>query len=308
MAQISITHVRYTKSQARKVLEAYIFGGRYSTLRPPRGLPPDLVALFLTTELKFDSAPRAYQRALEAMRFYEVHGVGPILRPILAAREKSPSEESYADMRRAAYVLQALGDLGPPEDAQWGADYFDRILLAKPGFADNANLLLQTLLVLAPAGSPAAFSERLRAEIARSPGSQVSRTLRETTDNRLPGTVDLIAAKKRLLETPFDHRRPELISIYLGQSDLSEPYMVTWAARMIRREAMESDPTPIYSEFGRALDALDPGRSGDPGTSFAVVRAAQAIIYLQGKLTPHWRMLYESSHPHRALNFLWDDV
>jgi hypothetical protein len=177
----------------------------------------------------------------------------------------------------------------------------------KAVFVEVADLLLDTLLALAPAGSPAAFSERLRAEIAKAKGSQGSRKLREMEDNRLPGFAYLSEGKKRLLDAPPDRRRWELISIYLGQSDLSEPYMVTWAARMIRRDAMEGDPTPIYSDFGRIIETMAPARGSDSEADLVIVRAAQAIVYLQGKLTPAWRKLYDSSHPSAAQNFLWDD-
>ena len=296
MAQIPITVVRYPEKQARDIFAAFIFGSRYTPPRPPRGIPPALVARFLETELKPETAPLAYQRALEAMRFYETTGLGPHFRKILAAA----AGQAYRDARRAAFVLQMLGDLGTPEDSEWGADYLDRQLLPRPDFPDIADLLLETLLALAPAGGLAAFAARLRTDSGK---------LREIADNRLPGAADLIAAKKRLLASPASApRRQELIAIYLGQSDLSEPYLVTWAARMLRREAMEGGPAAICAGFGQAIDALASKENGDSQTGFEIVRAAQAILYLQGKLTPQWSKLYARSHPERAQNFLSDDM
>lgn len=294
MAQIPITFVRYKGKGAHDRLQQYVFGSRYISLRPPRGVLPDAVAHFLGNELKPDSAPEAYQRALEAMRFYEVQGVASHLRTFLTG-----NEQTYCDVRRAAFIVQALGDAGSPDDARWGSEYLDRILVRKPAFAEIADLLLQTLLVLAPAGSTAAYEARLREEIARSRGSQDSRAMTEIRNNRLPGTLDLIAAKDRLLREAAGTRRPAIVSIYLGLSDLSEPYMVTWAGRMIRRDAMAGDPAPIYAEFGRAIEESD--------ETLAIVRAAQAIVYLRGTLDARWHKRYLSSQPEEFQNFLWDD-
>jgi hypothetical protein len=294
VAQIPITFVRYRDKDGYDRLRQYIFGSRYISLRPPRGVLPDAVAHFLRNELKPDSAPEAYQRALEAMRFYEVQGVASHLRTFLTG-----NEQTYRDVRRAAFIVQALGDAGSPDDARWGSEYLDRILVRKPAFAEIADLLLQTLLVLAPAGSTAAYEARLREEIARSRGSQDSRAMTEIRNNRLPGTLDLIAAKNGLLREAAGTRRSALVSIYLGQSDLSEPYLLTWAGRMIRRDAIAGDPAPIHAEFGRAIEESD--------EAFVIVRAAQAIVYLRGTLDARWHKRYLSSQPEEFQNFLWDD-
>ena len=83
---------------------------------------------------------------------------------------------------------------------------------------------------------------------------------------------------------------------------------MTWAGRMLRHQAMTHDPESIYKLFGREIETADPEKIGkDPLTDTIVSRAAQAILYLQGKLTKSQRILYEKTEL-GAMNFLWDDL
>src|SRR3954465_14540190 len=114
MAHIPITSIRFTESQAWPILQSYVFGGRNRFARVPRGVAPEWVERFLRQELKPDSEFSAYQRALQAMRFYEISTLGPHLRTFLTGQEKT-----YSDMRKSAVIIQALGDFGVPGDVKW---------------------------------------------------------------------------------------------------------------------------------------------------------------------------------------------
>ena len=93
---------------------------------------------------------------------------------------------------------------------------------------------------------------------------------------------------------------------WLGASPFSSPYLVTWSARMLRLEALEADPEPIRIEFSRFLDAHmpDPRQGRPPSAKF--VRAAHAILYLQGELSASQRAAYKSGQA-LSMDFLWDD-
>lgn len=295
---IPITRVRYSDIQARPLLEFYLFARRYGPQRVPRGIAPEYVAAFLLSALKPDSPGTYFQRALDAMRFYEIESLSPHLQQILTERSAS------ADIRGSTFLVQALGDLGSGADGDWAANYFDQVLLPKPGFVEAADLLLDTLLALAPHGTTKAFEARLRAETGNVQTTQLRGKLREIAENRLPGVIDCIEAKERLLRTPAIGRQAELISTYLLESDLSLPYIVEWSARLIRRDAMSGDPSGIYRAFGEAIDAAD---TNDKDAAFTIARASQAILYLKGSLTPQQIALYDDSHPEEFANFLWDE-
>ncbi len=303
MAHIPISVVRHSECQAKEVLEYYLFANPYGSLRPPRGLAGDQVGNFLLSALKPNLPAFACERALQVMRFYELLDLSPHLQSLLTGRERS-----HEEICRSAFLLQALADLGTPSDAAWAASYFDRILLSKNGFAAAADLLLDTLLVLAPLGSSNAFVERLRAELAVVRGSQAHGDLRELQKDGVPGLAYQVAGKERLLATSPKRRASELVSIYLVESDLSQNYLVIWAARLIRRDAMQHDPTELYAYFEQAMDAQAAALEEDSEAEFTIVRAAQAILYLQGTLTAARTRLYESSHPENVANFLWDDL
>jgi hypothetical protein len=76
---------------------------------------------------------------------------------------------------------------------------------------------------------------------------------------------------------------------------------------MIRKEAMEGDPAAIYADFGRAIEAMGATKADRPELQPAIVSAAQAIVYLQGQLSPRWLELYRSSNPDDVQSFLWDE-
>jgi hypothetical protein len=83
--------------------------------------------------------------------------------------------------------------------------------------------------------------------------------------------------------------------------------MEEWTGRMLRAEAMMGNPEPVYAYFGRAIDMADPEKTGPKQADFIIVRAAQAILYLQGKLTPPQRERYKRAQK-VGMNFLWDDL
>jgi hypothetical protein len=125
---------------------------------------------------------------------------------------------------------------------------------------------------------------------------------------KLPQALAAVNAKKKLLAMNPAERRAELVNIYFGTSPISDNMMIIWAGRMLRREAMVDDPKPVLAAFASEIAKADPKKVGeDAMTDTIVSRAAQAILYLQGRLTKTERELYEKTKL-AAMNFLWDDL
>jgi hypothetical protein len=301
LAQIPVTRVRHTESEANQLLQYYVFTRQYGPMRPPRGIEPDQVARFLQAALTPNSTTTACERALELMRFYEIRSLSAHVQGLLTG-----GEQSFGEILRSAFLVQALADLGTAGDAAWAAGYCEKVLLRKYGFPQAADVLLTTELALAPYGNGNEYVKWLRAEITAADSPQTYGKLREAEANRLPGLAYLMAGKRRLLGAAPDERRRESILIYLRESDLSHGYLVTWAARLIRDDAAYQ-ASAILTEFSDVLDSLAADPDREPEGDFTIVRAAQAILYLQGSLTPAQRKLYEASHPGETQNFLWDD-
>ena len=311
MADIRITTVRYDEKGGRAELERFIFGGMYGGPRVPRGVAPELVTEFVLEKLEPASSPDAYQRTVEVIRFYERADVAPHLRLALAAREKDER-----DVRRSAFAIQGVADLGPQQDLTRVAQYFDTVLVPHAAARDLFPLLLETLITLGPAGSPDKLRQRLHADLEQAAKSQNSSEagmmafdkLSSVERNDLPRAAGALEARKRLLAAAPAQRRNELVLLYLGQSPHSTDLMETWAGRLLRREAVEGDPEAVCAAFLRAIELADPAKLGAPRAGFIVCRSAQAILYLGGKLTPKYRELYQQSKEFGAMNFLWDDL
>jgi hypothetical protein len=309
MPYIQITAVRYTRKQGLDVLQTFLLGGRYGGIRVPRGVPPDVVSEFIEQRVKPDSPPDVYSRVAAVLRFYERADVLPHLKLALTGEAAT-----LDDVLRSAFVIQSIGDLGSPDEAAQAAAYLDQVLVPQPLALNAFSVLFEALIALAPAGSPGALIDRLADTVDQA--AQNQRTERGIQDyqriasiqrNDQPKYQNRWVAKNRLARQAPADRRAELVKIYLKESPYSDTQMEEWAGRMLRAEAMHVDPAPVYAAFGQALEAVDPRKIGPQRARLEIVRATQAIVYLQGKLTPRQQDLYEKAGPGVA-NFLWDDL
>jgi len=311
MAKIRITTVRYNERQGRNLLRNYIFGGFRAGPRPPRGVEPELVSRFIQEELLPESPAGAYANTVRVLRFYERTDLVAHLRKTLRG-----SERSAEDLRRSAYAIQAIGEVGTRQETEQAAAYFDQKLVPHAEALNNLALMLETLIVLAPSGSTEKLAVRIDQEVQRR--AKVENESEETMmaydemlsfqGDHLPRVLNAIQTKKKLLEIKPPKRLSEYVKIYLGLSPGSNDLIQVWVGRMLRREAMESDPEPIYAAFASGIAQADPKKVGEDAMTDTIVnRAAQAIIYLQGRLTKTERELFEKTKL-AAMNFLWDDL
>lgn len=308
MPDIPITRVRYNEQQSTVLLMNFVFEGRYGGSRAPRGIEPAFVARFIRENVQPSSPPDAYGAVLDLIRFYERSDVLPHLRLALSGHEDNGS-----DILRSAYVLQALGDLGTREEAAQAAEYFDRVLVPYRGLTARLYpVFLDTLVALAPAGSPARLMQRLTYDLQRlaperrsgEAGMMKYDELAAVERNNARKTNIVIEIKKRLAAQSADARRPELVRIYLGLS-MGGALLGTWAARLLRKEAIERAADPVRAEFARAIDEVDEAKLGAERAKAMIARAAQAILYLQGMLSEQQSARVLDVFAGRG-NFLWD--
>lgn len=310
-AKFRITTLRYNEKQGREILINYIFGGYRTGARAPRGIEPELVSQVIEEELKPDSHPDAYAKTVKILRFYENADCLPHIRRVLNGQEQKPD-----DVKRSAYAVQAVAEVGINEDIQNVAQYFDSKLAGHPKAIDAIDALLETLIVLSPNASEARLSKRIADEVnmrksgenESEEGMRAYQQVAAIQRLKLPQAIAAVNAKKKLLAMNPAERRAELVNIYFGTSPISDDMMIIWAGRMLRREAMVDDPKPVLAAFASEIAKADPKKVGeDAMTDTVVSRAAQAILYLQGRLTKTERELYEKTKL-AAMNFLWDDL
>ncbi len=303
-----VTQVRYDAATSQSLLEAYIFGDSYGPVRVPRGIAPERVLQFVDQRVLPLAPVEAFSKCLETLRFYELPEALPGLSRCLERLEDADA------LGRAAYVVQAIGDLGDSGDVDRAALTFDDRLVPHQAAPREFVLLLATRLALAPHGSDAALARRIRGEVEHAKADERKSEeammhadrLVAVERNELPRTRALSEAKRRLSEASAPPV-PAWVDTYLGRSAAAGPYLETWAARMLRRAAFSQALEPVVESFGTVIDLANPKQHGALA-DFHVVRSAQAILYLGGTLTPGRAEAYQKALPTgAAMNFLWDD-
>jgi len=307
-----ITNVRHDEATGKQLLADFLFGGMLGPGRVPRGVDPALVSKVIVDDLKPGSSADAYRKTLDAARFYELDDVVPHLRAALTEKEfDQPS------IRRSAYVLQAVADLGASGDSVVAADYLDRVLVPLAAAMDVMPTLLETRIALAPEGSMDRIAERIQREVDQAALTEMQSEahmmafdkVSALQRNDLPRAEAIAAQKVAVQALPEPARRDELVAIYMGRASAVGLLIEMWAARALRREALTVDPIPVLGAFAQEIDGAEAERkAGSPkgASDFLIVRAAQAIIYLGGQLSAHHAKLYADTEVGSA-NFLWDD-
>jgi len=307
---VVITIVRYSEAEGRQLIAGFVFGGKLGPPRVPRGVEPEIVSRVILEQLRPDSSPDAYERTVELIRFYERANVVPHMMSAL-----NGNEANVRDVRRSAFVLQAAGDLGSEDIAVRASQYFDTRLVPSPSVLDALPQMFDALLALSLVASPTKLAQRIQDEVAKAAPNQNAseegmrnyQRLASYQRNDLRKVVSLVDNRKRLASLQPEYRRAELVEIYLGQSAFSTAPMQTWAARLLRAEAMTSQPAPVAAEFARAIDNISAQHLGE-AADLMISRAAQAILYLKGTLSEQHKAMYEKAKQAGGMNFLWDDL
>jgi hypothetical protein len=308
---IPITQVRCNPLEGRHLIEGYLFGGKFGPPRVPRGIEPEIVSQTIIERVSPISSPDVYERTLEAIRFYERADVVPHLMLALTGTEADVSAVS-----RSTYILQAAGDFGTEEVTTRASQYFDAKLVPHPSALGTLPQMLEALIALALAASPTRLAQRIQTELSKAAptqnlneeGMRNYQRLASYQRNDLHNAISLMDNRRRLASLQPDFRRSELVQIYLGQSAFSTAQMETWSARLLRAEAITSNPHAVISEFLKAIESLPLQKLGETAAAIIITRAAQAILYLQGKLSPQQTAVYEKARKSGGMNFLWDDL
>jgi hypothetical protein len=293
-APIPVTHVRLGNRDAAARLNGFVFGGDDACRRPPRGINPEFVSYWIREFVKPTASSTLLMRVVDVLRFYERSDVLDRLSRFLTRTGADP--ESFA---RNAYVLQAMGEVGSPEQKRFAGGFFAELLLPHPQAMSMFPLLLQTAECLAGAIDTARIGSRLEQA-----GDE--RIYSRYVANMYPRGVSVIEAKQRLMAANPEQRLHELFAIYLGESQFSTSSMGIWSARLIRDYAMHEGKAAVLSGFTEIVDGALRSTMSQRKIEFLVHRSVQAIIYLGGKISFRHEAVYDGikSGPE---NFLWDD-
>jgi len=307
---VVITQVRHDEEKGRDELQRFIFGRPQWALRVPRGVEPELVSDFIKDRLTPEAPAQAYGNALRVLRFYER---GDVVEPLLRALKRQEAEAD--DLRRSMAIAQIAGDIGTADEAKQAAEYFDTVLVPHPRTRDALREMLLTPLTLAPEGALEKAEQRLKKEVDQAARSQRESEakmaaydrLHAIQRNDLPRLKRALDKKNELAPKPPAERRDELVSMYVSQTVVGGDYIRTWVGRLIRRDAMSGNAEAVRAALLKHVAAVDSRKLGDPNVAYPFVRAAQAVVYLQGRLPMQYHELYGRVQD-KGEHFLWDDL
>lgn len=309
MALYSVTRVRRDEEEAQAVLRVYLFAGSFGTDRPPRGIDDAHLLDFIEREVAVRGAASVYRKTLYALRFYELDDAVPHL---LQTLDEPVVDRN--DVQRCALAIQAAADVGAlsAEMVAQLCDFFDDVLVPHPEAPGLWPLLMETRVALAPHGSDAALAERLAREVLAAQAHErdgeaemmAYDAVAAVQRNDLPRSRRHTAAKLALRAEPDEDRRLQgFVDAYLGRRHLGT-MLEEWAGRCLRRMAFVADPEPVWEALLTGIEDIDRTTLSPAQADLELVRAAQAIVYLGGSLSPSLRNQYEAAEG--VANFLWD--
>ncbi|MFK7913451.1 MAG: hypothetical protein AB8B93_06015 [Pseudomonadales bacterium] len=310
----TLSHVRRFGADAIEALDWYVFGGMFGPSQVPRGIERAVAAQFLIDTLQGDSPPSAFAKALSVMCFYEL---GDITEQIVRSL-KNPLE-SREEIERAMCVVQIGVEFGPDDMPQRASQYLDQTVITSPHARECLKALIATRVALAPLGDMAALRARLDAEIAAAEAAVTDEPTLMAYDamvairnNQLPRAEHQIERKSAILALPPQARIAELVAVYLGLADISDPATEAWSGRLLRRYVLAADAdaeasAQIHGLLQEHLAPFNADSEPDDGQAFLFERAAQALAYLDGELAAEHQQLLERIKP-VGIHFLSDEL
>jgi hypothetical protein len=307
MSRIIITRVRMSEKAGLDALKRYVMSGRYGGVRVPRGVPAGAVFKFITKEINEDTETECFPRLVDVMRFYEPVAALPSLLRLLVA---VPSRQS---LPKAAAIAEIAGDIGDTKQADDADAYLESKIVPQPDAITISTPILSACVALNSIKGLGKFTRRLESERDRldagknrdEQGLRDYAKVAAILKNEVPRAKTLIDSKIRISAQKVEARIPELVSIYLRRSPVSDGYMDTWSGRLLRKAAADGAEKQVHAAFSKAMEDLVKAY-GAEHAGFWITRASQAIIYLKGELSEEAKGWFAKAKD-KAQNFLWDD-
>jgi hypothetical protein len=289
-AKMGGAQVHYVNhAEAEKKLESYVFGGKYGPVWMPTDLNPADVEGFVRRRLDRTKSVDAFSRTRHLVDYYELRSVRDHFERMLTRNEHTPRE--VAQSLQAIIILTELGDGRQSENI---SEYF-RYLAQRPRAPESYSELVQALEVVGTEDD----AKFLMGRITTSQKSLEPRTLADSeaadeyqrNDDLLNDDIPRVMADRQMRDRIMNIREPntrikELCRIYLGWGENDNIELTWWSARWIRRESRDGRAQVVVMTLRKVEKEID--ESDLPGEEKAAyaIRAAHAIRFLGGELTP----------------------
>ena len=289
-AKMGAAQVHYANHvTAGKELESYVFGGKYGSLQLPTNLNPVDAEGFVRRRLDRTKSVDAFRRTRRLVDYYELQSVRDHFERMLTGREQNAREVGQS--LQSMIILTELGDDRQNDNI---SNYF-RHLAQTPSASEDYPEFVQALEAVGTdddagflTSQITATQKNLEARILADPeASDEYHRLNDLLNDDIPRAMADRQLRERILKIREPNARiEELCRIYLGWGENDNVELTWWSARWIRRESRAGQVQIAFMSLRKVESEIDesdlPGAEKDP----YALRAARAIRFLGGELTP----------------------
>lgn len=286
------------KATAQQELQSYIFGGRYGRKILPTKLNPAHVEEFIRQRVDWGKPADAFNQSRRVVDYYD-------LRSVLDHFEKmlTSSEKDSRDFARSVQCLKILADVGAEAQNRKADGYFQ--YLVKHSLApENYDHLVEAVEVMDTDADTKLLSDRMEAsQKALAPKTASDREaddefqrIDQWLKSDLPRAMGDARLRHQIETLPAaEERINQLSRIYLGWGENDTIELTWWSARLLRREAKTSRTDLVIAMLRKTADEIEASDLPKEEKEPYLVRAARAVKFLEGTLTPKERRMLEKA-------------
>jgi hypothetical protein len=289
-AKMNGAQVPYTNhATAEKDLESYVFGGKYGSLQMPTNLNPADVEGFVRRRLDRTKAVDAFSRTRRLVDYYELGSVRDHFERMLTRNEHTQRE-----VVQSLQIIVILTELGDGSQNDNVSNYF-RHLAQSPSAPESFPEFVQALEAVGTDDDARFLTHQITVTqkdlekriLSDSDASDEFQRINYLLSDDLPRVMADRQLRERILKIREpDTRIEQLCRVYLGWGENDNVELTWWSARWIRRESRAGRVQVALMGLHKVEKEIDesdlPGEEKDAYT----IRAARAIRFLGGELTP----------------------
>ena len=289
-----IQHV--DKATAQQELQSYIFGGRYGRKMVPTKLNPAHVEEFIRQRLDRAKPADAFANSRRVVDYYDLLSVLDHFEKMLTS-----SEKDSRDFARSVQCLKILSDVGTAAHNRKADGYFQ--YLVKHALApESYDLLVEAVEVMDTDADAKLLSDRMEAsQKALAPKTSSDREaddeyqrIEQWLKSDLPRAVGDAKLRHQILTLPAaEERIGQLSRTYLGWGENDTIELTWWSARSLRHEAKAGRPDLVMTMLRKTADEIEASDLPKEEKEPYLVRAARAVKFLDGALTPKERRILQ---------------
>lgn len=280
-------------------LQAYIFGGKYGSIKIPTNVDPLEAERFIRQRLDRTKSVDAFERSRRLIDYYDLRSLLEYLQSMLK-REEHTSKE----FRQSIQLLMILAEVGDVKQRQFANDYFQYLVMHSVATESYAELVAalddvggdREIKMLA--GRMTASEQHLK---SRPSSDEAADDEYQRIDDLINDTLPRVTADKqlrdRVMTIPDPTMRAEqLCRIYMGWGDNDTVELTWWSARELRHESRANSQRTIVDQLRKVLAEIEKSDLPSEEKNAYKLRGVRAIRFFGGELSAEEsKLMHEGS-------------